>query len=547
MRTLVFASILALYPQANPTTADASFDELFKKATGPAQLKQLDSWCQKNKMVDERKRVQEVLQKVMAGMKADPREAARVSGDQARQAVTDFREGRAKGVAEEVKKVLAWMGTEKYAPPEAKERLTVLVKGLLAEEPADRDSLLGDIKAIENAERSAEELKKSAPQFDSQIKAILKKFTNQIFAAVEKCLAAGEAGYAFDLYRFLLQVDPDNERAHRSLGEQKIDNKWLRPYEQEQWKAGLAWDEKAGWVLVKQRDRAEKGEVFDVQSKQWGKEADLDKLHGDVGKAWRMESEHFELISTAPHALNVKLLTRMEAFFLQAFRQYDLFFAGKGGGKAANLVFGVVPTRKKLVVNFYKDETQFKQFADPPTNWAAGFYSGGKHASFFYSIRGGESTEVMQHELTHQILGEYSDGGGGTPWIVEGAAVFLEAAEFQNGTLRLGGIKENYMLVEYRNGIRAKRPEHTIKYLTDTFGPGKNWDQGEINKNYRGAGAAIFFLMHVDGGRHRADVIQMLRDVYYGGKPKAMEEYYGMSIASLDLLMERFYRDCSVE
>src|SRR5579862_5350919 len=547
MRILVVTSILALWPQASPTTADASFDDLFKKATGPVQLKQLDSWCQKNKMADERKRVQEVLQKVMAGMKADPREAARVSGDQARQAVADFREGRAKGVAEEVKKILAWMATEKYAPPDAKDRLTVLVRGLLAEEPADRDALLGEIKGIENAERSADELKKTAAPFDSQVKAILKKFTNQIFAAVEKCLAAGEAGYAFDLYRFLLQVDPDNERAHRSLGEQKIENRWLRPYEQEQWKAGLAWDEKAGWVPVKQRDRVDKGEIYDVQSRQWGKEADLDKQHEDVGRAWRMESEHFELISTAPHALDVRLLTRMEAFFLQAFRQYDLFFSGKGGGKAANLVFGVVPTRKKLTVNFYKDETQFKQFADPPTDWAAGFYSGGKHASYFYSIRGGASIGVMQHELTHQILGEYSEGGGATPWIVEGAAVYLEAAEFHNGTLQLGGIKDNYRFVEYRKGVQAKQSEHTIKYLNETFGPGKSWNQGEISKNYRGAGAAIFFLMHVDGGRHRADVIQMLRDVYYGGKPKAMEEYYGMSVVSLDVLMERFYRDCDVQ
>ena len=80
----------------------------------------------------------------------------------------------------------------------------------------------------------------------------------------------------------------------------------------------------------------------------------------------------------------------------------------------------------------------------------------------------------------------------------------------------------------------------------DTFGPGKSWNQGDITKNYRGAGAAIFFLMHVDSGRYRADVIQMLRDIYYGGKPKPLEEYYGLSIAALDVLMERFYKECEV-
>ena len=544
MNSLLAAALCALLSQG--TEAGSSFDELFRHATGPKQLTALDVWCQKNKMPEERKRVQDVLKAYAAGMKTDPREPARVSGDQARAAVAEFRENRARSVSEEVKKIVAWMISEKYAPADAKDRLNVLVKGLLADLGSDRDALLGEIRGVENGERSAEDLKKAAANFDTQVKSVLKKFTNQIFSAVEKCLAAGEAGYAFDLYRFLLQVDPDNERAHRSLGEQKIDGRWIRPFEQEQWKAGVAWDEKAGWVPIKQRDRVEKGEIFDLQSKQWGKAADLNGTHADPSRAWRMESEHFELISTAPHELNIRLLVRMEAFFLQAFRQYDLFFSGKGGGKAANLVFGVVPTKKKLTVNYYRDEAQFKQFANPPTNWAAGFYDPSKHSSYFYSIRGDVSWLVMQHELTHQILGEYSDGGGGASWIIEGAAVYLEAGDFQNGTLNLGGIEQNYMLAGYRKNVRAKMPEHSIKYLTDTFGPGKSWNQGEINKNYRGAGAAIFFLMRVDGGRYHADVIQLLRDNYFGGKPKPLEEYFGMSIASLDLLMERFYRDCDV-
>jgi hypothetical protein len=72
MRTLIAAAILHLIPQASPTEAPASFDELYKHATGLSQLKQLDVWCQKNKMPDERKRVQEVLTKVAAGLATRP-------------------------------------------------------------------------------------------------------------------------------------------------------------------------------------------------------------------------------------------------------------------------------------------------------------------------------------------------------------------------------------------------------------------------------------------------------------------------------------------
>lgn len=550
---LQLVACLALLAQsANRTTeAAAGFDERLKRATGPAQLKQLETWCNKNKLIEERKKVHDVLSKATPpakpGADAGQRESARSQSDQARQAVSDFLDGRAKAVADEVGRIVAWMKAEKYAPADVRDRMTVLIRGLLVDEPAERSSLEAELKSVEHGERSADELKKPAASFDTQVKSLLRKFTAQIFIAVDKCFASNEPGYAFDLFRFLLQADPDNERAHKSLGEKKIDGKWLRPFEQDQWKAGLAWDDKAGWVPIKTRSRVEQGEVFDIESKQWGKEPELNRIHSDPTKPWKMESEHFELISTADHAVNVKLLTRMEAFYLQAFRQYDLFFAGKDASKAASLIFGVAPTKKKMVVNYYRDEKQFKDYAKPPTTWAAGFYSGGKHASFFYG-RGQEIfIELMQHELTHQILGEFSEGGGGGgAWLTEGAAVFLQYAAFRNGTLSLGDLKDNGRVAEYRRNLRNGRPEHSLKTMLETFGPGGNWDQGDISANYRGAGAVVYFLMNFDGGRYRADLIALLRDAYFG-KPRPVEEYFGLSLTGLNFLMERYYKECEVQ
>src|SRR5262245_22810972 len=271
---------LALFAQSTnrATEAAAGFDERLRRATGPAQLKQLESWCNKNKLLEERKRVQELLSKAgpaKPAVDAAQREAARAAGDQARQSVNDFLDSRAKAVGEEVGKVIAWMKTEKYAPADVRERMTVLLRGLLVDEPAERSALEAELKAVEHAEKSSEELRKSAFSFDNQVKSLLRKFTGQIFTAVEKCLGANAPGFASDLYRFLLQADPDNERAHKSLGEKKVEGRWLRPFEQEQWRAGLAWDDKAGWMPVKSRARAEQGEVYDVETKQWGKEADL--------------------------------------------------------------------------------------------------------------------------------------------------------------------------------------------------------------------------------------------------------------------------------
>ncbi|HYE98564.1 MAG TPA: hypothetical protein VEJ18_06610 [Planctomycetota bacterium] len=541
------ALILAFYLQG--TAAEDDFETRLRRATGPSQLRDLEAWCAKSKRAEERKRVQQLLAK--ASLPAKPaadfraREAARANGDAARQAVSEFREARAKAVAEEIRKIAAWMSEEKYAPAEARERLQALVTALLSEEPDERKVLEGEIQAVVNAPEATDPSKKA--EFDSRIKAVLRKFTTQIFSAVEKCLAAGEPGYAFDLYRFLLAVDPDNERAHKGLGETRVDGRWLRPFEVEQHRAGLGWDPVWGFVPHKGRDRYEKGEVFDLTSKQWGKPADLNKLHADPANPWKLESEHFLLISTADLSVNVKLLARMEAFFLQAFRQYDLFFAGKNPSKSAGLIFGMAPTKKRLKVYYYRDQAQFRQHAKPPTAWAAGFYSGGAGASYFYGEGERIPVLVMQHELTHQILGEYSDGGsGGGPWLAEGAAVYLEDADFRNGTLSLGDLKDNHRVSDYRRRLRNKEKEHSLSYLLSTFGPGGNWDQGDISKNYRGAGAAMYFLMTFDGGRYRADTIQLLRDAYFA-KPRPLDEYYGLSIAGLDFLMERFYRECDVE
>ena len=88
--------------------------------------------------------VQEILAKaplVKTAADAAQREAARVSGDHAREAVETFRDNRAKSVAKELRAVIAWMKNEKFAPPEARERMEVLIRGLLVEEPVDRSAL----------------------------------------------------------------------------------------------------------------------------------------------------------------------------------------------------------------------------------------------------------------------------------------------------------------------------------------------------------------------------------------------------------------------
>jgi hypothetical protein len=191
-------------------------------------------------------------------------------------------------------------------------------------------------------------------------------------------------------------------------------------------------------------------------------------------------------------------------------------------------------------VTFYRDADQFKSYSKPPTSWAAGFYSPAQHSSFFHATEEGLSPELLQHELTHQILGEFSTYGGAPPWLAEGAAVYLESAAFQDGELVRGTLSQNRKVAEYGSLVQKGEPEHTLRGMLN-FRTSEQWDSGDISRNYRGAGAVVYFLMTMDGGRYRGDFIDLLRD-QYSNVTRPVEDYFGLSTDSLEFLMQRYYK-----
>jgi hypothetical protein len=529
------------------------FQFALRLADGPGSLEALKKWCVERKLDVEKERVQAVLANLKPPSKPSGdlagRAKAREQREVARGAVADFMRTRAKHAAEEFRKLIEWMKKEAYAPPDAKERVIFLVGRALEGDPAAK-ALVEEIKALGNASAEASDGKPAASsdaagdakKFQNRLELFLKDLTVKLMFAVDQCIKHGEAALGFDLFQYLLRIDPENKRAHQALGHVLIQGRWLRPYEADRFKAGWEWDPKLAWVLLKEKDRYAKGEWYDGETKKWDTVANWNKLHAEAATPWRLAGEHFDLVSTADLGLSAEVLARLEAFFLQAFRQYDLFFAPPGDKQGAKLVFGVAPAQKRLTVNFYRDAEQFKKHANPPTEWAAGFYSGGTHASYFHAVGGRLSIDLLQHEITHQILGEFASGGAPS-WLGEGAAVFLEDCFFKDGTMVMGGLKENEGVNTYARGVKKGEKEHTLKDMLK-FRTGRDWDSGDIAKNYRGAGAVVFFLMNFDGGRYRGDFIEMLRDAYHGGM-RSIEDYFGLSTDSLEFLMNRFYKECN--
>ncbi|MEL7207768.1 MAG: HRDC domain-containing protein, partial [Actinomycetota bacterium] len=57
-----------------------------------------------------------------------------------------------------------------------------------------------------------------------------------------RALGAGEPGLAFDLFNYVLVLDPENDAAHRGLGHTKRKGHWIRRFRAEQLAKGLEWE-----------------------------------------------------------------------------------------------------------------------------------------------------------------------------------------------------------------------------------------------------------------------------------------------------------------
>lgn len=512
------------------------FEGAFARASGPETFRALDRWCDRHGYEAWRAKLRPYLRLVAAAAskKGRAREKRRAGRAAAREAVAAFAKKRVQDAAEGFGDVIEWMRKRRYAPAAAKDELGgMIARGVeRAGDPVRGARLRAELEELED-DPAAENRSSHEKGFRKQVDLLVKGIVSRSLEAVTKCVNAGEPGLAFDLFQYVLLLDPDNDRAHKGLGHVKVDGKWMRRFLAERLRAGYAWSSQFAWVKRGEEERYARGEVYDLTDQTWRSLKEADARHADASTPWVVTTEHFELRSTAPLETTARVAERLEAFYLAMFRQYDLFFASKGGAK---LIFGMAPSQSKpLVVNFYRDRAQFQRVANPPTQWAAGFYSGGRHASFFYASR---DWTTLQHEIVHQILGESSPGGAES-WLAEGAAVYLEDAFFRDGVLTLGSKQNHSRVVAYENAQRSGGQEHRLKTML-TFRTMAEWDSGDIAKNYRGAGAVVYFLCHFDGGRYRSDFVEFLRDAYYGRRPR-LEDYFGLPVDVLDALMQRFY------
>lgn len=515
-----------------------AFEVILPTVTGPAGFQRLAEFCRKVNYKEGLKTLAPMLAKVKSAFPSNPlarqQRSARQRWRKNREELNGFIRRGKQEVIEELRALLAWLKANGYRSEDAQREFPILVDRLcrqLCKDSKLTAELLAEFREMDAREPSESQAALLKKDFAKRQKRIVSNLEDRFLKAVKQALSAKEPAFAYDLLRQALIVNPGSDRVYRGLLYKKVEGEWIRPFAAQKRLAGLREDPQIGW----HRGAKKPGSYYDESSKSWKNLERGNKRHSSAADPWRIESEHFDLASSTSLSESMKAKRRLEAFYLQIFRQLDRYFAPNGNPRK---VFGLGQgTRHK--VRYYRDRDQYLAHGKPPAQWSAGFWESGRRSSFFYLIPG--QWVVLQHEIVHQILGENASGHA-EAWLAEGIAVYLENADFnESGQLELGTLDQHRRPYSYH--LQAVQGSASIGFQEvlglKTMG---QWSSGNVLDHYMGAGALVYFFMHMDGGAYRNSFLDYLRSCYNGGNHSALAAQMDLSVASMEWLFNRFYR-----
>ena len=369
----------------------------------------------------------------------------------------------------------------------------------------------------------------------------------ELYRLAQRAADESRVALALELLLKLLREDPDHAPARKLLGYEKLDGRWVTRAAALRIRKGQVWHEKFGWLDKKHVARYERGERY--YQGHWLLAANEAERRTDIARGWNIETDHF--LVTTNHSLEagVELAQRLErlhhawsvtfAAFATRASELKRRFAGTRPPPTSN-------HRHKVV--YFKNRTQYNQALarmQPGIERSIGIYFPDTRTSFFFAGEDQDPATVF-HEATHQMFWEVRParpnvGGRDNFWIVEGIACYME-------TLRLGAHHDTL------GGHDAGRmPAARQRLLEDnfyvTFGQIVRLGQNHIQRRpdartlYSQFSGQAAFLMHAEGGRYRAGLVDYLAQLY-GGRARigSLSKSTGQTLTQLDAAYHRFVR-----
>ena len=378
-----------------------------------------------------------------------------------------------------------------------------------------------------------------------------------LYRLARRAVTAGHPAIAFGLLRESCHVDSDYAPTRRLLGDVRVGDEWMTPHEATMQRARKVWHDRFGWIDEQHVPRYEAGERF-FRGK-WMTAEEEAAIRRNSRYAWEIETGHFIVHSNHSIERAALLAGRLEDYHRFFRRTYTtLFDAPKL--TAALLESGNIARRDKHQIRDFASRGEYVTRLTPKmpgVEISDGIYlKNDRTAYFFFQENQKRPTDVLYHEVSHQLLYESDARDRPTAadahfWVIEGFASYLESFD-PGGTL---AIDAEQPMIGDPNHLRMYRAREQLleKGLfepfasLDSYGQ-RRFQQGEtveeIRRRYVQATGLTHFFLHAKDGRYRDAFLTHLRDLYDARvrTARSLTELTGLPAGEIDRQYKAYLR-----
>ena len=335
----------------------------------------------------------------------------------------------------------------------------------------------------------------------------------------------GAADVAMGLVWEILAADPDHAPARRALGQKRVGDAWLTPWEQGQIRVGRIEHPTFGWVPKIHVTKLEAGErLLDGRWVSVEREA---LVRSNIAAGWVCETEHYEVrtnVSLERGAEVARHLERFHTFFRAAFPGFGLTpddlrqrFVSVG---RFPMYQNIGSAGGKYHVHLYRDKAEYVlalQADTPHIALSNGYYDPRTRVASFFEKGENADPRALFHEATHQLFYESTPrdryvGEEAHYWVTEGIGCYMESFRDDGVTMTSGSPRYQRF-----SDARARWIDQGFLVpLAEFASRGRVAFQTapEVHGCYSQASGLTHFFMHAGAGTLRPALRIHLADLY---------------------------------
>lgn len=417
---------------------------------------------------------------------------------------------------------------------------------------------LPTFKANKNPDALPEDASNEQRSWYAALTRLRRRYADETFE-LAKTSADEKRGYeAFACAQTALVIDPDHEGARRFFGYEERDGVWRTTWEIERLNKGEVETSRFGWLPKDRVERYEKGERY--YRNRWISEAEEAEkiLAGSSG--WRVETEHFSILSRVSLERGVEIGRFLETYYQSWLRLYYRFVASEKQWTSRFNANGAALAKKHRIILYRNRDEYLRELRkhDENVDASIGWYLPNMRCIFVYEPSPNDEYEfdlfsLLAHEVTHQLFNEcyLATSGRNKPvsqpgrranfWAVEGVATYMETYALNASNAKLGGV-ETYRL---RQAVASFFDEKTYiplrQYVAATRESFQTNDMPLLQRLYAQATGLTFFFFHYRDGVYRNAFIAYIYAIYQGvDQPNTLEKLTGRSFEELDAEYQKF-------